>query len=237
VGIRQGFLGGLVVGITNGVAFFAYALALWYGSTRVEAGDYTGAPPPRADTPLLTAAAGCWLGCGGARLRGSCRTGAGMGAGRCGVSWKAREPLTAEGCSAGRGLSCANPSISPNPTTPPPNTHHAPPRPSAPGGDVVNVLFSALIGGFALGQAAPNVQYFQQGKVAGARIFEIMGRRPDIDFDADGGCCWGKEAALAVSWHWRSLPAGTAGRGPAGPTVPASGMATPPLPAAAQARF
>jgi ABC-type multidrug transport system fused ATPase/permease subunit len=146
VGIRQGFLGGLVVGITNGVAFFAYALALWYGSTRVEAGDYTG-------------------------------------------------------------------------------------------GDVVNVLFSALIGGFALGQAAPNVQYFQQGKVAGARIFEIMGRRPDIDFDADGGCCWGKEAALAVSWHWRSLPAGTAGRGPAGPTVPASGMATPPLPAAAQARF
>ena len=42
VGIRQGFLGGLVVGITNCVAFFAYALALWYGSTRVEAGAYTG---------------------------------------------------------------------------------------------------------------------------------------------------------------------------------------------------
>lgn len=42
VGIRQGFLGGLVVGITNGVAFFAYALALWYGSTRVVAGAYNG---------------------------------------------------------------------------------------------------------------------------------------------------------------------------------------------------
>ena len=42
VGIRQGFLGGLVVGITNCVAFFAYALTLWYGSTRVEAGAYTG---------------------------------------------------------------------------------------------------------------------------------------------------------------------------------------------------
>jgi hypothetical protein len=42
VGIRQGFLGGLVVGVTNCVAFFAYALALWYGSTRVEAGAYTG---------------------------------------------------------------------------------------------------------------------------------------------------------------------------------------------------
>lgn len=42
-GIRQGFLGGLVVGITNGVAFFAYSLALWYGGTRVEAGAYNGA--------------------------------------------------------------------------------------------------------------------------------------------------------------------------------------------------
>ena len=43
VGIRQGFLGGLVVGITNCAAFSAYALALWYGSTRIVAGDYTGA--------------------------------------------------------------------------------------------------------------------------------------------------------------------------------------------------
>ncbi|EFN58606.1 hypothetical protein CHLNCDRAFT_34209 [Chlorella variabilis] len=82
VGIRQGFLGGLVVGITNGVAFFAYALALWYGSTRVVAGAYNG-------------------------------------------------------------------------------------------GDVVNVLFSALIGGFALGQAAPNAQYFQQA----SRQLLGMGRR------------------------------------------------------------
>lgn len=42
VGIRQGFLGGLVVGITNCAAFCAYALALWYGSTRIVAGSYTG---------------------------------------------------------------------------------------------------------------------------------------------------------------------------------------------------
>lgn len=67
MGIRQGFLGGLVVGVTNCAAFCAYALALWYGSTRIAAGTYTG-------------------------------------------------------------------------------------------GDVVNVLFAALIGGFALGQAAPNMQ-------------------------------------------------------------------------------
>jgi len=30
------------------------------------------------------------------------------------------------------------------------------------GGDVANVLFAALFGGFALGQAAPNLQYFAQ---------------------------------------------------------------------------
>lgn len=50
VGIRQGFLGGLVVGITNCAAFCAYALALWYGSTRIVAGSYTG-----------RCFGGCWL--------------------------------------------------------------------------------------------------------------------------------------------------------------------------------
>ena len=51
---------------------------------------------------------------------------------------------------------------------------------------MVSVLFSALIGGFALGQAAPNVQYFIKGRVAGGRIFGLMGREPAIDLDADG---------------------------------------------------
>ena len=32
---------------------------------------------------------------------------------------------------------------------------------------MVNVLFAALLGGFALGQAAPNMQYFMQ---ASARL-------------------------------------------------------------------
>ena len=31
---------------------------------------------------------------------------------------------------------------------------------------MVNVLFAALIGGFALGQAAPNLQYFTQASRA-----------------------------------------------------------------------
>ena len=57
MGIKQGFLGGVVVGVTNAVAFFAYALALWYGSTRVAAGAYSGAPlPPLLMTVCCTAA-------------------------------------------------------------------------------------------------------------------------------------------------------------------------------------
>ena len=50
----------------------------------------------------------------------------------------------------------------------------------------MTVLFSSLIGGFALGQAAPNIQYFQQGQVSGGRLFEILKRSSNIDPDADG---------------------------------------------------
>lgn len=38
------------------------------------------------------------------------------------------------------------------------------------------VLFSAILGGMALGQAAPNVKYFQQGRIAGARVFALISR-------------------------------------------------------------
>lgn len=44
----------------------------------------------------------------------------------------------------------------------------------------MNVLFAALIGGFALGQAAPNLQYFQKGKTSGASVFAVIARRPVI---------------------------------------------------------
>ena len=40
----------------------------------------------------------------------------------------------------------------------------------------MSVLFAALIGGFALGQAAPNLQYFSTGKVAGARVIGMISR-------------------------------------------------------------
>ncbi len=51
---------------------------------------------------------------------------------------------------------------------------------------MLNVLFAAVIGGFALGQAAPNLQYFAQAKAAGGRVFELMARQPAIDPDAPG---------------------------------------------------
>jgi hypothetical protein len=40
----------------------------------------------------------------------------------------------------------------------------------------MSVLFAALIGGFALGQAAPNLQYFAAAKVAGARVVGMIRR-------------------------------------------------------------
>ena len=48
------------------------------------------------------------------------------------------------------------------------------------GGEVMNVLFAALIGGFAVGQAAPNLKYFQRGKASGAAVFRIIARKPVI---------------------------------------------------------
>ena len=44
----------------------------------------------------------------------------------------------------------------------------------------MNVLFAAIVGGFSLGQAAPNFQFFTKGKVGGARIFAVIERQPQI---------------------------------------------------------
>ncbi|KXZ51733.1 hypothetical protein GPECTOR_11g18 [Gonium pectorale] len=48
------------------------------------------------------------------------------------------------------------------------------------GGKVMQVLIATLLGGFSLGQAAPNLQYFAKGRVAGARMFRVIDRRPEI---------------------------------------------------------
>lgn len=45
VGIKGGFLNGIVLGFANCCFLCIYALALWYGGTRVRAGKYTGTPP------------------------------------------------------------------------------------------------------------------------------------------------------------------------------------------------
>jgi hypothetical protein len=47
---------------------------------------------------------------------------------------------------------------------------------SAAGGEVLNVLFAALIAGFALGMAAPNIQFFVTGCGAFARLEKVLNR-------------------------------------------------------------
>jgi len=43
VGVKQGIMQGITAGTTNCVFLCSYALAFWYGSTRVRAGKYNGA--------------------------------------------------------------------------------------------------------------------------------------------------------------------------------------------------
>ena len=45
----------------------------------------------------------------------------------------------------------------------------------------MSVLFAALLGGFALGQAAPNIQFFAAAKVAGARVLGMINRSGSMD--------------------------------------------------------
>lgn len=54
------------------------------------------------------------------------------------------------------------------------------------GGDVLNVVFAALLGSFSLGMAAPNLQYFAKGAAAGAKMFSIINRQPAIDAECSG---------------------------------------------------
>ena len=48
------------------------------------------------------------------------------------------------------------------------------------GGDVLNALFAALIGGLAIGQTAENLQYFQRGRAAGTQVFAVIACQPII---------------------------------------------------------
>lgn len=53
-------------------------------------------------------------------------------------------------------------------------------------GQVMNVIFAAIIGGFSLGQAGPNFGTFATGRTAGYRVFRVIDRKPLIDLQAEG---------------------------------------------------
>ncbi|KAJ3333668.1 GTPase-activating protein [Blyttiomyces sp. JEL0837] len=54
-------------------------------------------------------------------------------------------------------------------------------------GSVVNVFFAVLVGAFALGQIAPEMQAFAFGMGAGGKIFSTLDRVPSIDTQDEGG--------------------------------------------------
>ena len=67
---------------------------------------------------------------------------------------------------------------------------------------MVSVLFAALIGGFALGQAAPNLQHFSTAKVTGARVIGMIRRCARLQLPA----CTGRAlAATSSPSHARCL--------------------------------
>ncbi|KAL4491485.1 hypothetical protein ABPG72_008141 [Tetrahymena utriculariae] len=47
-------------------------------------------------------------------------------------------------------------------------------------GDVFVIFFAIIIGGFSLGQCTPCIKKFQSGKLAAAKIFEVIDREPQI---------------------------------------------------------
>ena len=44
----------------------------------------------------------------------------------------------------------------------------------------ITVLYCSILGGIALGQGAPNIQYFVAGRAAGSRLFAVLRRQPLI---------------------------------------------------------
>lgn len=53
-------------------------------------------------------------------------------------------------------------------------------------GDVITVFYSIIIGGFSMGQSAPCVKAFAAGKAAAIKIFDVLDRKPLIDFNPNG---------------------------------------------------
>lgn len=64
-------------------------------------------------------------------------------------------------------------------------------------GQVMNVIFAAIIGGFSLGQAGPNFGTFATGRTAGYRVFSVIDRKPAIDL-ADKGIVPTKDMQVQI---------------------------------------
>ena len=61
--------------------------------------------------------------------------------------------------------------------------------PKTNGGQALTTMFSVIVGGIALGQAAPNLTAFAKGKAAAWHIFELIARKSAIDSDDMEGAC------------------------------------------------
>ena len=73
----------------------------------------------------------------------------------------------------------------------------------------MSTLLAVLIGGFALGSAAPNLQYFQRGKASGASIFTIIKRKPtvnDAEAQAAPAACSGNVELRNVHFAYPARP-------------------------------
>ncbi|KAL6754343.1 MDR-like ABC transporter [Haematococcus lacustris] len=55
------------------------------------------------------------------------------------------------------------------------------------GGQVLQVFVAALLGGFSIGQAAPVLEVFAKGRVAGGKLYAVINRIPEIDPDNTSG--------------------------------------------------
>ncbi|CAG9460904.1 unnamed protein product [Pedinophyceae sp. YPF-701] len=95
-------------------------------------------------------------------------------------------------------------------------------------GEVITVIFAGIIAGFSLGQAGPNVAYFQQAKMAGARMKARADRVPAIDERSPEGetpdSVQGNVELKDVVFRYPARPAVTVLKGisvsvPAGKTV------------------
>uniref|UniRef100_A0A0D9WJC3 MDR-like ABC transporter n=1 Tax=Leersia perrieri TaxID=77586 RepID=A0A0D9WJC3_9ORYZ len=55
------------------------------------------------------------------------------------------------------------------------------------GADIMNILFGIMIGARSLGDATPCTAAFEEGRIAAYRLFKIIKRKPEIDYDDTSG--------------------------------------------------